>query len=84
MSSHLYSCPQESKEELWFDLKAAAESGWDFSTRWYIQDYDQNNSTLKDTRTSRILPVDLNALLCRTEKTLAAFHQALGEHTVAF
>lgn len=69
----------ESKEELWFDLKAAAESGWDFSTRWYIQDYDQNNSTLKDTRTSRILPVDLNALLCRTEKTLAAFHQALGD-----
>lgn len=76
--------PSESKEELWFDLKAAAESGWDFSTRWYIQDHDQNNSTLKDTRTSCILPVDLNALLCRTEKTLAAFHQALGEHTAAF
>lgn len=76
--------PSESKEELWFDLKAAAESGWDFSTRWYIQDDDQNSSTLRDTRTSRILPVDLNALLCRTEKTLAAFHQALGEHTVAF
>lgn len=75
--------PSEDKEQLWFDLKSAAESGWDFSTRWYTQGYEQNNNTLRNTRTSRILPTDLNALLCRTEKTLAAFHQALGEQTVA-
>lgn len=75
--------PSEAKEELWFDLKSAAESGWDFSTRWYTQGPKQKNSTLRDTRTSRILPADLNALLCRTERTLAAFHRALGEQTDA-
>lgn len=26
----------EKKEELYAELKAAAESGWDFSTRWFI------------------------------------------------
>ncbi|XP_035009665.2 trehalase [Hippoglossus stenolepis] len=62
------------KEQLWMDLKAGAESGWDFSSRWYI-----GGDGLRDTRTSRILPVDLNALLCLNEKTLASFHRILGD-----
>lgn len=61
------------------DLKAGAESGWDFTSRWYIDDDGHNNGTLRATRTSWILPVDLNALLCRNERTLASFHRALGE-----
>lgn len=72
------------KEQLWVNLKTAAESGWDFSSRWYIADDGQNNSTLRDTRTSHILPADLNALLCRVEKTLALFHRMLGERTISF
>lgn len=72
------------KEQLWVDLKTAAESGWDFSSRWYIADDGQNNSTLRDTRTSHILPADLNALLCRVEKTLALFHRILGERSISF
>uniref|UniRef100_A0A3Q0TFW8 Trehalase n=1 Tax=Amphilophus citrinellus TaxID=61819 RepID=A0A3Q0TFW8_AMPCI len=67
------------KEQLWMDLKAGAESGWDFSSRWYVDDDDHNNGTLRDTRTSQILPADLNALLCRNEKTLASFHRVLGD-----
>lgn len=61
------------------DLKASAESGWDFSSRWYIDSDGHNNITLTDTRTSQFLPVDLNALLCLNEKTLASFHRILGE-----
>lgn len=71
------------KEQLWLDLKAGAESGWDFTSRWYIDD-GQNNGTLRDTRTSQILPTDLNALLCRNEKTLALFHRILGEYMNSF
>ncbi|KAL7400533.1 hypothetical protein ABVT39_013484 [Epinephelus coioides] len=67
------------KEKLWMDLKAGAESGWDFSSRWYINGDGHNNGTLGDTSTSQILPTDLNALLCLNEKTLASFHRILGD-----
>lgn len=67
----------EHKEQLWMDLKAGAESGWDFTSRWYIN----GSGTLRETRTSQILPSDLNALLCRNERTLASFHRLLGERT---
>ncbi|XP_041850795.1 trehalase [Melanotaenia boesemani] len=68
----------EEKQQLWMDLKAGAESGWDFTSRWYIDGDGHNNGTLRETRTSQILPADLNALLCRSEKTLASFHSVLG------
>ncbi|XP_022617238.1 trehalase isoform X1 [Seriola dumerili] len=67
------------KEQLWMDLKAGAESGWDFTSRWYIDGDGHNNGTLTETRTSQILPTDLNALLCLNEKTLASFHRILGD-----
>ncbi|XP_028274674.1 LOW QUALITY PROTEIN: trehalase [Parambassis ranga] len=72
----------EHKDLLWTDLKAGAESGWDFTSRWYIDEDGgggHNNGTLRATHTSWVLPVDLNALLCRNERTLASFHRALGD-----
>uniref|UniRef100_A0A3Q1H841 Trehalase n=1 Tax=Acanthochromis polyacanthus TaxID=80966 RepID=A0A3Q1H841_9TELE len=69
----------ELKQQLWMNLKAGAESGWDFTSRWFIDGDGHNNGTLKETLTSQILPVDLNALLCRNEKTLASFHRLLGD-----
>uniref|UniRef100_A0A665VZT1 Trehalase n=1 Tax=Echeneis naucrates TaxID=173247 RepID=A0A665VZT1_ECHNA len=71
------------KEQLWMDLKAGAESGWDFTSRWYIDSDGRNNGTLKETQTSQILPTDLNALLCLNEKTLASFHRILGDDSAA-
>lgn len=67
------------RDQLWAELKAGAESGWDFTSRWYIDAEGHNGGALKDTRTSQILPVDLNALMCRTERTLASFCRLLGE-----
>eukprot|EP00064_Thunnus_orientalis_P008203 superscaffoldBa00000962_g8226 len=66
------------KEQLWIDLKAGAESGWDFSSCWYLDSDGHNNSTLRETRTTQILPTDLNALLRLSEKTLASFHRIVG------
>ncbi|MCJ8733448.1 hypothetical protein PDJAM_G00223570 [Pangasius djambal] len=71
--------PAEAQEKLWTELKAGAESGWDFSSRWYINNLGQNNGSFGDTRTSSILPVDLNALICRNERVLATFHRILGD-----
>lgn len=69
----------DSKQQLWTDLKAGAESGWDFSSRWYKDSDGHHNGSLRETRTSQIVPTDLNALLCRNEKTLASFHQIVGD-----
>lgn len=61
------------------DLRAAAESGWDFSSRWceLNQAGDQPSCDLATIRTTAILPVDLNALLWHTECRLAE----LSEHS---
>ncbi|KAM9318761.1 trehalase [Pholidichthys leucotaenia] len=67
------------KEQLWMDLNTGAESGWDFTSRWYINGDGHNDGTFRDTRTTQIIPADLNALMCRTEKTLASFHRLLGD-----
>ena len=48
------------------NIRAAAESGWDFSSRWL-----EDPAALASIRTTTILPVDLNALLCRLEYRLA-------------
>lgn len=50
---------------LFRNLRAAAESGWDFSSRWF-KDVDKFESI----HTTDIVPVDLNCLLYFLEKTL--------------
>jgi alpha,alpha-trehalase len=52
--------------EVYRDLRAAAESGWDFSSRWLA-----DGKTLASIRTTDILPVDLNSLLYKLEITIA-------------
>lgn len=52
--------------EVFRELRAAAESGWDFSSRWLA-----DGKTLATIRTTEILPVDLNSLMYRLEQTIA-------------
>ncbi|MFL6610148.1 MAG: alpha,alpha-trehalase TreA [Pseudomonas sp.] len=54
------------KEEVWRDLRAGAESGWDFSSRWL-----GDGKTLATIRTTSIAPVDLNSLMYHLERTIA-------------
>ncbi|KAI9922421.1 hypothetical protein PsorP6_000917 [Peronosclerospora sorghi] len=61
------------KTMVYDEIIAAAESGWDFSSRWF-GDY----STLTTIRTSRVIPVELNSILHRVELNLAKFHELLG------
>ncbi len=48
------------------DLRAAAESGWDFSSRWLGD--ERHLSTI---RTTDIVPIDLNSLLYGMERAIA-------------
>lgn len=60
--------------EVYRDLRAAAASGWDFSSRW-LADKDK----LETIRTTAIIPPDLNALLYNLERTIADSYFAKGD-----
>jgi alpha,alpha-trehalase len=47
------------------DIRAAAESGWDFSSRWFAD--GRSRSTID---TTEIIPVDLNSLLLGLENAI--------------
>ena len=67
------------KRGLFFrNLRAACESGWDFSSRWLKQSND-----LASINTTEILPVDLNALLGISEQTISDIAQADGQVSIA-
>ena len=65
--------PDRNRPELWRDIRAAAESGWDFSSRWFGAD-----GTLGSIRTTRLLPVDLNSLLLGLEQAIAEALRVCG------
>ncbi|XP_058400720.1 trehalase [Diceros bicornis minor] len=73
--------PEGDREALFTELKAGAESGWDFSSRWLIG--GPNPDLLSSTRTSKFVPVDLNAFLCQAEELMSNFHARLGNDTQA-
>lgn len=54
-------------------LRSACESGWDFSSRWFI-----DGQNLESIHTADILPVDLNSLLYHLEATLAYASELAG------
>ena len=60
------------KDRVYLHLRAAAESGWDFSSRWFLDPHD-----ITTIHTADILPVDLNCLLYQLETTIAACYQSL-------
>jgi alpha,alpha-trehalase len=61
--------PNVMKEEVYRDLRAAAESGWDFSSRWLSPD-EEGRYALYTIHTTDIIPVDLNSLLYNLEYTI--------------
>lgn len=70
--------PDRRAADIYRDLRAAAASGWDFSSRW--MDDPHKLSTI---RTTSIVPVDLNALMFRMEKIIARASSAAGDNDSA-
>ncbi|MBV9288892.1 MAG: alpha,alpha-trehalase TreA [Hyphomicrobiales bacterium] len=61
-------------EDIYRELRAGAESGWDFSSRWLADGKD-----LATIRTTEIAPVDLNTLMMHLEETLAKAYRLKGD-----
>ena len=60
--------------ELYRNLRATAESGWDFSSRWL-----GDGQHLATVQTLDLLPVDLNSLMEHLELTLARAYALSGD-----
>ncbi len=70
--------PERPREEVYRNIRAAAESGWDFSSRWLTMEKDSTFS-LSSIHTTHIIPVDLNSLLFHLEVTLAKAYNLSGD-----
>jgi alpha,alpha-trehalase len=64
------SLPEAKRETLYRNIRAAAESGWDFSSRWM-----RDTTDLRTLETTDLAPIDLNSLLYHAERTIAAFRK---------
>ncbi|BDU15270.1 alpha,alpha-trehalase TreA [Lysobacter auxotrophicus] len=60
------SAPDRPAPDVFRELRAGAESGWDYSSRWL-----GDRKTLGTIRTTQYAPVDLNSLMHHLETTIA-------------
>ncbi|KAK6048660.1 hypothetical protein COOONC_13835 [Cooperia oncophora] len=68
----------EEKTRMWSEIASAAETGWDFSTRWFAQDGEDKHA-MRSIRTWSIVPVDLNAFMCVNARILASLFEIRGD-----
>jgi alpha,alpha-trehalase len=60
------------------DIRAAAESGWDFSSRWFADGH-----SAASIETTQILPVDLNSLMLGLETAIESGCRRAGDMACA-
>jgi len=66
------------RSQVFRDIRAAAESGWDFSSRWFA-----DAQTMATIVTTEIVPVDLNSLLFGLESAIVAGCEHQGDRAGA-
>ncbi|KAL6518162.1 hypothetical protein OROMI_033863 [Orobanche minor] len=66
------------KQQFYRELASAAESGWDFSTRWM-----RNSSEFTSLATTSVLPVDLNVFILKMELDIVFLAKEIGEEITA-
>jgi len=70
--------PPQKRADLYRHIRAACESGWDFSSRWLQDPHD-----LTTIQTTDLIPVDLNCLLYFLEKKCAHLYAHINQHKAA-
>jgi alpha,alpha-trehalase len=68
------------RERVWSDIASAAETGWDFSSRWFSHNATHiNRYQIKSIKTWQIVPVDLNAFMCMNARMMASMYEITGK-----
>lgn len=73
---------EDMREDFYTEMKSAAESGWDFSSRWFVT-ADNEVGNLTDVHATRILPVDLNAIFAGALEFAGFFRNTLKDRREA-
>ncbi|QCT40018.1 alpha,alpha-trehalase TreF [Candidatus Saccharibacteria bacterium oral taxon 955] len=68
----------DDKHKLFLDLRAGAESGWDFSSRWF-----REVDNIESIHTTDMVAVDLNCLLYIHEQTIAEAYTLIKQPILA-
>lgn len=63
----------KNKSKTYRDIAAGAESGWDFSSRWF-----GSSNSFESISTTNVIPVDLNVLMILNMRILSKFAKILG------
>lgn len=74
---------EDMREDFYHEMKSAAESGWDFSTRWFVTARGEAIGNLTDVHATRILPVDLNAIFAGALELVGDFRNRLKDRREA-
>lgn len=74
---------EELREDFYNEMKSAAESGWDFSTRWFVTAKNETVGCLTDVHATRIVPVDLNAIFAGALELAGDFRYHLKDRREA-
>ncbi|MDR5589827.1 alpha,alpha-trehalase TreA [Christiangramia sp. SM2212] len=74
--------PELTKEQVYRNLRAGAESGWDFSSRWLSKDAN-GKFDLSTIYTTDIVPIDLNSLMYNLEMTISEAARISGDNEKA-
>jgi alpha,alpha-trehalase len=75
---HLAGEANVAPSETYRHIRAAAASGWDFSSRWF-----KDKQQMATIQTTHLIPVDLNCLLLYMEETLLQIYQLEKDETNA-
>ncbi|HEX6462158.1 MAG TPA: alpha,alpha-trehalase TreF [Candidatus Saccharimonadales bacterium] len=70
--------PERIASQVYLDLRAGAESGWDYSSRWF-----KDANRIETIHTTDIVPVDLNCLLYELEQTISHTYRILKQGLLA-
>ncbi len=73
---HVAEKSNRAKENVYRHIRAAAESGWDFSSRWF-----KDGDKMESIQTTDLIPVDLNCLLLHSEQLLLKMYTLKKETT---
>lgn len=58
----------KARDEMFQNIASGAETGWDFSSRWF-----SSRTDMTTIQTRRVIPVDLNVIMYRFETNMAFF-----------
>jgi alpha,alpha-trehalase len=72
---------QDTLEDYYHQVRAGAETGWDFSSRW-IRESPAGVYNITNIHTNEVVPIDLNSILYKFETNMVYIANLLSAHAV--